>query len=257
MRDGIGKLSLNDAIFEKCSQLLSEHKRILIFPEGSQADVAYLRPLTKGIARIALRTQQNLKQDIKIMPLGINYFNSFHSGHKLMFNYGNPLSVSSFNKEFELHENKGFQALLKGVSEGIKQQLLIPVETLDYEDKILALNRKNEKESFKSLKSKIAKGNFEKSTSTHKWTKILKYILYIPNLPAVGVLSFILNKLTTDKHFIASMKVAFGALIFPFWLMLSFMLSLIFLNVKFAFVILFIQYLAMYLVPKVSRWSRV
>jgi 1-acyl-sn-glycerol-3-phosphate acyltransferase len=257
MRDGIGKLSLNDAIFEKCSQLLSENKRILIFPEGSQADVAYLRPLTKGIARIALRTQQNLKQDIKIMPLGINYFNSFHSGHKLMFNYGKPLSVSSFNKEFELHENKGFQALLKGVSEGIKQQLLIPVETLDYEDKILALNRKNEKENFKSLKSKIAEGNFEKSTSTHKWTKILKYILYIPNLPAVGVLSFILNKLTTDKHFIASMKVAFGALIFPFWLMLSFMLSLIFLNVKFAFVILFIQYLAMYLVPKVSRWSRV
>ena len=257
MRDGIGKLSLNDAIFEKCSQLLSENKRILIFPEGSQADVSYLRQLTKGIARIALRTQRQLDQDIKILPLGINYFNSFHSGHKLMFNYGEPISVTSFNAEYELHENKGYQALLKGVSNGIKQQLLIPELTDDYSNKLLALNRKNENQDFDSLRSQIAEGKFKKSTTTHKWTKLIKYLLYIPNLPAIGLLTFILKKLTSDKHFIASLKVAFGALIFPFWLTITFVLSLIFLNVKFAFVILFVQYFSMYLIPKVSRWSRI
>jgi len=257
MRDGIGKLSLNDAIFEKCSQLLSENKRILIFPEGSQSDVTYLRKLTKGIARIALRTQQQLDQDIQIMPLGINYFNSFHSGHKLMFNYGEPIPVSSFYEEYVLHENKGYQALLQGVSEGIKKQLLIPELTDDYENKLQALNRKNESKTFGSLRAEIANGSFKKSKSTFGWTKILKYLLYIPNLPAIGILTFILKKLTTDKHFIASLKVAFGALIFPFWLIVSFVLSLIFLNIKLAVVILFVQYVAMYLVPKVSRWSRV
>lgn len=256
MRDGIKKLSLNDAIFEKCSQLLSENKRILIFPEGFQLDVAYLRPLTKGLVRIALNTQVALDEEIRIVPLGINYFNNFHSGHKLMFNYGTPISVPSFLDEYKVHENKGYRALLSVVSEGIKEQLLIPEETDDYESKKKAFNRKNENVNFSSLRSKIAQGTFESSETKHGWAKILKYLLYIPNLPAIGILSFILGK-TTDKHFIASMKIAFGALVFPPWLLICFLCSLVFLNLKWAVIILFIQYISMYLVPKVSRWSRV
>ncbi len=256
MRDGIKKLSLNDAIFEKCSELLKEDKRILIFPEGFQLDVAYLRPLTKGLVRIALNTQTNLDQEIRIIPLGINYFNSYHSGHKLILNYGAPISVPSFLDAYNDHQNKGYRALLNEVSEGIKEQLLIPEETDDYKSKIKVFNRKNEHVDFLTLRSQIAEGTFQTSESKHSWAKLIKYLLYIPNFPAIGILTYILSK-TTDKHFIASMKIAFGALVFPPWLLLCFVVSMICLGAKWAVIILFVQYFSMYLVPKVSRWSRV
>ena len=256
MLDGINKLSLNDAIFAKCSELLKENKRILIFPEGSQKDLAYLRPLTKGVVRIAMNTQLELDKEIKIVPFGINYFNSYHSGHKLILSYGTPISVPPFLDEFKFHQNKGYRALINVVSEGIKDQLLIPEKTDDYQSKLKVFNRKNENVQFDSLRKQIADGSFKTNTKTHSWVKLIKYLLYIPNLPAIGILTFILGK-TSNKHFVASMKVAFGALIFPPWLLLCFIGVMIFCGIKWAVIVLFVQYFSMYLVPKVSRWSRV
>ena len=257
IRDRYKNLSRNDMVFEKCSKILKAKKRLLIFPEGSQEDLIYLRPLTKGIARIALNTQSEMDTPIIIIPLGINYFNAFHSGHKLCFNYGKPIQLKSFMQEFDDHNNKAYKSILDTLSNGIKQQLYIEEPSDDYEKKTFALNRGNENIAFDVLKAQISNNTFRQESKFQAWSKWLKYLLYIPNLPAVGILVFILTKLTTNRHFTSSMKIAFGALIFPLWLLISFLTVLSIFNIKWAMIVLLIQYTAMYFVPKVSRLERI
>jgi 1-acyl-sn-glycerol-3-phosphate acyltransferase len=57
IRDGYEKLSMNDAIFKACEELFKQKKTVLIFPEGNHGEHHYLRPLTKGAARLALQAQ--------------------------------------------------------------------------------------------------------------------------------------------------------------------------------------------------------
>lgn len=257
IRDGYKNLSRNDMVFEKCSKILKAKKRLLIFPEGSQEDLIYLRPLTKGIARIALNTQNEMDTPILIIPLGINYFNAFHSGHKLCFNYGRPIQVESFMQEFQDHNNKAYKSILDTLSNGIKQQLYIEEPSEDYVTKTFGLNRGNEHLDFDSLKSQISNNSFKQDSSVQGWSKWLKYLLYIPNLPAIGILTFILTKLTTNRHFTSSMKIAFGALIFPLWLLISFLCVFLIFNIKYAMIVMLIQYMSMYFVPKISRLGRI
>ena len=52
IRDGFNAISKNDAIFERCSDILNDKKAILIFPEGSHSLRRKVRPLSKGFTRI-------------------------------------------------------------------------------------------------------------------------------------------------------------------------------------------------------------
>ena len=75
LRDGYEKLSKNEEIFAKCEQLLAQGLPVLIFPEGNMGDGHFLRPLTKGTARLAIQSYEHLGTEVQILPVGINYFN--------------------------------------------------------------------------------------------------------------------------------------------------------------------------------------
>ena len=154
IRDGYGKLSMNDAIFKACEQLFKEKKCVLIFPEGNHGEHHYLRPLTKGTARLALQAQEAIDEDLKIVPVGINYFDHRNPGAKVVLVYGEGFSVAPYLEKYKESSGTGLLAMRDAISTAMKSTLIIPEKTDDYERlKHTIFQKKNEKLSFEELKA--------------------------------------------------------------------------------------------------------
>ena len=125
-RDGKHNMYKNEAIFEKCVHLLSYGEVLMIFPEASHFGKRFLRPLRKGIARIAfdgIATHSHLSE-LKIIPVGINYSDYFNSHSDLFLDIGKPLLVKKYYQI--LAENKLIASteILEELHSSIKNNIL-------------------------------------------------------------------------------------------------------------------------------------
>ncbi len=98
MRDGVGNLEKNHGIFEKCVEVLENNRALGIMPEGNQGSQRKIRPLVKGIFRIAFTAQQKYGTEpgVKIVPVGIDFGDFEKFGKHLIINVGKPIEVSEF-----------------------------------------------------------------------------------------------------------------------------------------------------------------
>ena len=98
LRDGYENLGKNDATFDESREVLETKNALCIFPEGNQGDKRKLQPLVKGIFRIAFATQEQIgeKEDLKIIPVGIDYSDRTRFGEDVIINFGTPVSVSEY-----------------------------------------------------------------------------------------------------------------------------------------------------------------
>jgi len=98
MRDGMENLGKNNEVFEQCVGILSQDKALGIMPEGNQGEQRKLRPLVKGIFRIAFAAQQlqDTQPYVKIIPVGIDYGDLTKYGKHIIINIGKPIEVSAF-----------------------------------------------------------------------------------------------------------------------------------------------------------------
>ncbi|MEP5613232.1 MAG: lysophospholipid acyltransferase family protein [Cyclobacteriaceae bacterium] len=217
IRDGYGKLSMNDAIFRTCEELFRQKKTVLIFAEGNHGKDHYLRPLTKGTSRLALQAQAAIEDDLQIVPVGINYFDHRKPGAKVILVYGKPFSVKPFVEKYDESSGSGLIAIRDALSEAMKSTLVIPEKTDDYEQlKKTIFQKKHEKLSFSELR-KIKGGDTEikaRSTSSHWLPKVLNPV---PFLIIVKMLTGV-----KDVVFKSSVKYAVGVFAFPIWWLLSF-----------------------------------
>jgi 1-acyl-sn-glycerol-3-phosphate acyltransferase len=102
MQDGMENLGKNNKIFEQCVDILNQNKALGIMPEGNQGEQRKLRPLVKGIFRIAFTAQQkdNLHPNVKIIPVGIDYGDLEKYGKHIIINIGKPIEVSEYMKSY-------------------------------------------------------------------------------------------------------------------------------------------------------------
>jgi 1-acyl-sn-glycerol-3-phosphate acyltransferase len=99
----------NDSTFRKCTSLLKNGSVIGLFPEGTHHGGKYLKPLKKGLARIALTSMHELPDTkIYLVPVGLDYENSFHSGFDLCLSIGKPVDLSDF-RGFTSADNSSLQ----------------------------------------------------------------------------------------------------------------------------------------------------
>jgi len=98
MRDGVENLEKNHGIFESCVDVLDHNKVLGIMPEGNQGPYRKLRPLVKGIFRIAFSAQQKygIQPGVKIVPIGIDMGDFEKYGEHLIINIGKPIDVSDY-----------------------------------------------------------------------------------------------------------------------------------------------------------------
>ncbi|MDO9154991.1 MAG: 1-acyl-sn-glycerol-3-phosphate acyltransferase [Paludibacter sp.] len=102
MRDGMENLEKNQEIFEQCVDVLEHNIALGIMPEGNQGPYKKIRPLVKGIFRIAFAAQQknNTPQGVKILPIGIDFGDLEKFGKHVIVNIGKPIEVSEYMEEY-------------------------------------------------------------------------------------------------------------------------------------------------------------
>jgi len=255
IRDGYKSLSKNDMIFETCKNLLEKKQAILIFPEGNHGLDYYLRPLTKGIARIALQSQSVLNEDIKIIPVGLNYFNHFSSGHKLILRYGQAISVSDFIPSYEEHKQKGLRSITKSISEGMMTTLVIPADSDNYEMERNLFQRKNEGLTFEELQERKSNPSFTQEEKKHAWLGWIGEFFSIFNLLPLLLTKYIIETKVSQKIFQASIKVGALLLVFPIWFILVFIITWICFGINWAIGVFVLQILTLLIRRELVRFS--
>ncbi len=133
LRDGLSELANNEQIFDECNELLDENKVILIFPEGSHLYQRRLRPLKKGVARMAVGALLAIKKDVFIVPVGINYESHKHSCSWLNLSIGEPISTQQFLEENNQNISRTTHQLTTIISEKLKENLVNIEEEENYD----------------------------------------------------------------------------------------------------------------------------
>jgi len=132
-RDGGNPLEKNQEVFRDCFKFLKEKGAITIFPEGGNGMEWFLRPLKKGISRIALgaENQNNFDLDVHIIPTYIHYHNHTKFRSDVAVRYGKPIKLKDYKLLHRESENKAVRQLTAAVKIGILQNM---VNITDFEN---------------------------------------------------------------------------------------------------------------------------
>lgn len=95
-KDGFSKVRQNEGTFEQCQRLLDSDESLLIFPEGNQFFGYKLRPLKKGLARIALEYTDRTGEDVPVVPVGIHFEEYRCLNQRIAVAFGDPISTLNF-----------------------------------------------------------------------------------------------------------------------------------------------------------------
>lgn len=126
MKDiGYGTLKKNYAIFEFCHQVLAQNKAVLIMPEGTSIQTRRLRPLKKGMARMAFGSyQKNKQENLQIIPVSVYFTDADAIRSEVTLAFGLPVFVKDHYPAFQNNENQGIAQLTQSVAEGLKANMV-------------------------------------------------------------------------------------------------------------------------------------
>lgn len=126
IRDGYSTLTQNDSTFRKTMDVLKNRNGLVILPEGNHGDQKRLRPLKKGVARIAFQAEDetNGKLDLRIIPVGLDYTHYIHVGSRLHIRFGVPIRVAPILAQYRKNPAIGYNTLIELLENGIKQEMV-------------------------------------------------------------------------------------------------------------------------------------
>lgn len=126
IRDGKESLKQNDAIFQKAVKVLKKKRFLVIYPEASHQGRRHLRPLKKGITRIAFMAEEatDYALGVKIVPVGINYQNYFTFRTNALINFGKPIDVKDYRQLYQENPQKANHELINRIADGIRPLII-------------------------------------------------------------------------------------------------------------------------------------
>lgn len=130
IRDGYSAVSQNEQVFDYCYDLLKANKHILIFPEGFHLYQKKLRPIKKGIARMAIDDTVKNQSEVMVIPVGLNYGSHKHSRSWVQINIGKPISTQSILDQNQQNEAKAVNQLVREIYPKMQDQM-VHIETTD------------------------------------------------------------------------------------------------------------------------------
>jgi 1-acyl-sn-glycerol-3-phosphate acyltransferase len=136
IRDGIENVKKNDAVFDKTTAVLHNGLNpLVLFAEGNHGDKRRLRPLVKGLFRIAFQAQEKFGTDhgVKIVPLGIDYGHYQNFRSTLLINVGDPIDVADFYQEYAENPVQAINRFKEIYAEGLSI-VMIDIQTETYYD---------------------------------------------------------------------------------------------------------------------------
>lgn len=134
IRDGFENLSKNDRQIKEAIDVLIDFKRLGVMPEGNHGEQHKLRPLVKGLFRIAYQAEIMLenKAHVKIIPVGIDYSFYQHAGSDLVLTYGKPIEIKEYLPIYLENQAIGLNVLRTELASAISE-LMLDIRSQNYE----------------------------------------------------------------------------------------------------------------------------
>jgi len=116
----------NDEIFSKCFDHLKNKGAILIFPEGISLTNRQLRKIKTGTARIAFGAEaaNNFKLGVKIVSIGLNYFDPHRFQSDLFINIDEPVSVQDYETLYKQDTFAAVNRLTNEIHARLEKQIV-------------------------------------------------------------------------------------------------------------------------------------
>jgi 1-acyl-sn-glycerol-3-phosphate acyltransferase len=129
MRDGFEALGQNEETFDNAANVLKHNTPIAMLPEGNHAGFKRLRPLKKGICRIAFMAEEHsqFKLNLHIVPVGLDYSNYFNAGERLLINFGKPIRIADYIPLYHENPQRAISRLRDDIAKSLKP-LMINIE---------------------------------------------------------------------------------------------------------------------------------
>lgn len=131
IRDGYGELGRNQEVFDNTVEVLKSNMPLCILPEGNHEGLKRLRPLKKGIFRIAFQAEESVSFNLNlhIIPVGIDYSDYFNAGADLTIVFGTPIKVADYAAEYRENEQKTINTLMNILADNMRNVMIhIPEE---------------------------------------------------------------------------------------------------------------------------------
>lgn len=141
IRDGMSNLQKNEEIFDITVNILRRKRNpLLLFPEGNHGDKRRLRPLVKGIFRIAFMAQEAYgdQPGVKIVPAGIDYSHYWKFRQTQLVNFGDPIEVSDYWADYQENPSIAMNKLRDHLSAEMRK-VMIDIQTEEYYDLYMGL----------------------------------------------------------------------------------------------------------------------
>ena len=124
-QEGLDQLKKNDETFDFCYEALNDHKTVVILPEGRTIQEKRLRPIRKGLARIAFGTYEKYGDiDLHIVPIGVNFTEADKFRSVAMFDVGEPIRLRDYYDQYQENPQRTIRTLTTVVKEGLENQIV-------------------------------------------------------------------------------------------------------------------------------------
>ena len=137
-RDGIGAVrDKNGDTMDQAVDVMRDEVPLYLFPEATHRTKHSLRPLSKGVFRIALDANQQYGQEkpVYIVPVGLEYGDYYRFRSTIVISYGEPINVTEFVKGREEESEAVIINELKDILRERMSKLIsfVPDEDEDYD----------------------------------------------------------------------------------------------------------------------------
>lgn len=130
-KDGFSNLKNNAASMEYIYKALAEKKSILIFSEGGTKTVKRLRPIQKGMARMAFGNYDIYGDlDLHFVPVCLTYTSPHNFRSEVMIQFGEAIPLSKYYETYSDNNNKAINQLTSDVQDAMRP-LLVEIPTPD------------------------------------------------------------------------------------------------------------------------------
>lgn len=119
--DGFKNLRANENTFSECHRRLKNNEIIVVYSEGNTTQEKRLRPIQKGLARIAFGALDKYPEmPLCIVPLGVNYTHPNNFRSEVMIEVGEPIELKEDYAQYKEDSIKAIAELTQKVENAMK-----------------------------------------------------------------------------------------------------------------------------------------
>jgi glycerol-3-phosphate O-acyltransferase/dihydroxyacetone phosphate acyltransferase len=150
-RDGFSKLRENAATMDESTKVLCDNNLLLIYAEGSTSSIRQLRPLQKGLARIAFSVlEADPNTILEILPSGVIFSHPTHFGRDVHLSVGAPIFIRDYAELYALDPKAAYQKLLDDIYSAMRPHVVHLDNTNDTHllENLMSISRINHQFSY-------------------------------------------------------------------------------------------------------------